>query len=125
MIATRERLQRMFKLLKMMFTIEPGWIKSTASNGVPAKATLTSDPQEIMKGIGGYEGKDGWIEIKAMVQVGTEPAYPATMMCKLTQAVFGAMKLGQTVNVKCDPKNAQHVLLVDDVHALLQSRVIK
>jgi hypothetical protein len=115
----------MFKLFKMMFTPEPGWVKSTTSGGVAAKATVTADPQDIIKGIGGYEGKDGWIEEQVNVQPTTGAAYAAPMSCKLTQVVFGAMKAGMTVNVKCDPKNPQHVLLVDDVHALLHSRVVK
>lgn len=113
----------MFKLLKMMFTAEPNWMQAVTDYGLSAQATLVEDPRAITKGIGGYEGEDGWIDLKVVVHPPSEPMYDARMKLKLSQAIFGLLAMGQTVNVKVDPKDLSHVLLSDDVHALIQSRV--
>jgi len=116
----------MFKLFKSVFSLEPGWAKSVIANGLPAQATIiTPDPQTIVKGIGGYEGRDGWTDLQVTVYSANEPPYEAKMICKLSQVVFGMLAGNQTVNVKIDPKDKAHVILSDDVHTLLQARVKK
>lgn len=112
-------------MFKVMFGLTPGWIKDVEKKGKPASAVVKSDPQAVLKGVGSYEGRDGWIDVQVEVQPADEPAFEAKMKCKLSQAVFGAMRLGQTVNVRYDPKDKKRVLLTDDVQALLQSRVKK
>ncbi len=112
-------------MFKVIFGLTPGWIKDVEKKGKPATAIVKSDPQAVLKGVGGYEGKDGWIDVQVEVQPADEPAYEAKMKCKLSQAVFGAMRLGQKVNVRYDAKDRQRVLLTDGVQALLQSRVKK
>jgi hypothetical protein len=114
----------MFKLLKMMFGPTPRWIKDVESHGKAAQAVILSDPKEILKGVAGYEGRDGWIDVQAQVQPAGDVPFEARMKCRLSQAVFGMLEIGMTVNVRYDPENKSRVLLVDDVNALLRYREI-
>jgi hypothetical protein len=111
-------------LMKMVFRPKPGWIKRTEKDGTPATADLVGDPQAILKGIGGYQGKDGWVDVDARIQPSGDAPYEAKVTARLSQVVFGLLEAGQTVNVKIDPRSAEHVLLVDDVDTLLKRRVI-
>ncbi len=111
-------------LMKMVFRPKPGWINRTEKDGILATAELVGDPQAILKGIGGYQGKDGWVDVDARIQPPADTPYKAKVTARLSQVVFGLLEAGQTVNVKIDPRSAEHVLLVDDVDTLLKRRVI-
>jgi hypothetical protein len=104
---------------------KPRWVNDVEKNGLAAKAVILSDPRQLIKDIGGYEGDDKWIDVQISVQPANEPAYEAAMKCKLSQATFGLLEPGITVNIKYDAKDKTRVLLVDDVNTLLQARVKK
>jgi hypothetical protein len=110
-------------MLKLLFSLTPGWIKDVERNGATATATILSDPQQVMKSVKGYQGKDAWIEVMVRVEAGLEPAFESKMKCKLSQAVFGMLETGMQVNVRYDRKDHQRVLLVDDVNTLLSYRL--
>jgi hypothetical protein len=110
--------------IKLLFGPRPRWINRTEKNGSPASAEIVGDPQAILKGIGNYEGRDGWVDVEALIQMPGSEGYEGKVTARLSQVVFGMLEAGQTVNVKIDPRNEQHVLLVDDVDTLLQRRVI-
>ncbi len=44
-------------MLKAIFSLPPRWIKDVKENGRAAAVVVLSDPQQIIKGIGGYEGR--------------------------------------------------------------------
>jgi hypothetical protein len=101
---------------KMAWGPTPGWIAKVRESGQPATALVLRDPAAVaaMKGVGGYRGKDGWIE----------PPFEATMKCRLSEAMFGMLAAGMDVNVRYDPAAKEHVVLIDDANTLLQKRVI-
>lgn len=115
----------MLRKLRMMFRPTPGWVKQVQAHGRPAAAVVLADPQEVadLQRGGGYEGRDGWIDVAARVQPADEPPFEAAMKCRLSQALFGMLAAGMTVNVRYDPQDRSRVLLVDDVNTLLSYRV--
>jgi hypothetical protein len=110
-------------MLKMMLSPTPRWIKKVEANGAPASATVLSDPGKVIEGIGGYEGKDGWVDFQADVLTEVGEQFTAMAKCRLSQALGGMMKLGLKVNVRYDPKDRKRVVLVDDVQTLLNYRL--
>jgi hypothetical protein len=119
-------LSGLFGLLKMANSTAPRWIVKVRDGGQPATALVLTDPEavESMRRAGGYKGRDGWIDVDVRVQSMGEPAFEATMKCRLSEAMFGMLTAGTTVNVRYDPAAKDHVLLMDDANALLQKRVI-
>jgi hypothetical protein len=117
----------MLKLFKMMFWPTPRWIKAVRENGQPTVAVVLADPEEVktLQRGGGYQGRDGWIDVPVQVQPAGNVPFAADMKCKLSQALFGMLAEGLQVNVRHDPQNPQRVLLVDDVDTLLSYRVKK
>ncbi|MFL5807069.1 MAG: hypothetical protein ACJ8CR_35735 [Roseiflexaceae bacterium] len=115
----------MLKLLKMMFRLTPRWITAVQTTGTPAIAVVVATPKEVetLQGGVGYEGRDGWIDVPVQVRPADAAPFEAGMTCKLSQALFGRLAAGMQVNVRYDPTTPQRVLLVDDVHTLLRSRV--
>jgi hypothetical protein len=80
--------------------------------------------------VAGYQGKDGWIEVRTEVHpaeetsfLADEASFPTNMTCRLSQALGGLLEPGVTVNVRYDPKNKKRVLLMDDVMTLLRARI--
>jgi len=110
-------------MLKMMFSPTPRWIKGVEKNGKPASATVLSNPGKVIEGIGGYQGKDGWIDFEADVLTEVGEHFAATAKCRLSQALGGLMEPGLKVNVRYDPKDRKRVVLVDDVQTLLNYRL--
>jgi hypothetical protein len=110
-------------MFKMIFSPTPGWIKDVEKNGTPAYAVVLSDPQGILKGVAGYQGRDGWIDVLAQIHPSVEAEFEAKMKCRLSQALGGMLEPGMKVNVKYDPKDKKRVLLVDDVNKLLSYRL--
>jgi hypothetical protein len=111
---------------KMAWGPTPGWIAKVRESGQPATALVLRDPAAVaaMKGVGGYRGKDGWIDVDVRVKTATEPPFEATMKCRLSEAMFGRLSAGMDVSVRYDPTDKGHVVLMDDANALLQKRVI-
>jgi hypothetical protein len=114
---------RIGSMLKMMLLPAPRWIKKVEANGDPASATVLSNPGKVIEGIGGYEGKDGWIDFQADVLTEVGEQFTATAKCRLSQALGGMMEPGLKVNVRYDPKDRKRVVLVDDVQTLLNYRL--
>jgi hypothetical protein len=110
-------------MMKMAFLPTPRWIKKVEKNGRPASATVMSNPQEVIQGIGGYQGKDGWIDFQADVLSEVGEHFTATAKCRLSQALGGMMEPGLKVNVRYDPNDRERVVLVDDVQTLLNYRL--
>jgi len=106
-------------MLKMIFSPTPRWIMGVEKNGKPASATVLSNPGKVIEGIGGYQGKDGWIDFETDVLTEVGEHYSATAKCRLSQALGGLMEPGLKVNVRYDPKDRKRVVLVDDVQTLL------
>jgi hypothetical protein len=115
-----------FGLLKMALSPTPGWIEKVRSGGQSAVATVLADPAAVadMNRMGGYKGKDGWIDVNVRVKAVSEPPFDAVMKCRLSEAMFGMMTAGMDVNVRYDPADTQHVVLTDDANTLLQKRVV-
>lgn len=99
------------------------WVKEVARNGKPVSATVLSDPKTILQSVAGYQGKDGWIEMRSEVHPADEGSFPANITCRLSQALGGLLEPGVKVNVRYDPKNKKRVLLMDDVTTLLRARI--
>ena len=112
-------------MFKMIFGLTPGWIKNVEKNGKTAVAVVISDPQEVLKGVAGYQGKDGWIDVQARGEPADDAPFEAGMKCKLSQAIFGMLAIGMKVNVRYDPQDKKRVLLVDDANTLLNYRLRK
>ena len=110
-------------MFKMIFSPTPGWIKDVEKNGNPALAVVLSDPKDVLKGVAGYQGRDGWIDFQAQIHPSAEASFEARVKCRLSQALGGMLEPGMKVNVKYDPKNRKRVLLVDDVNKLLSYRL--
>jgi hypothetical protein len=108
-------------MIKMAFLPTPGWVKDVEKKGEPASATILSDPKQVIEGIGGYSGKDGWIDFQADVLTEIGEQFTATAKCRLSQSF--AMEPGMKVNVRYDPKDHERVVLVDDVQTLLNYRI--
>jgi hypothetical protein len=115
----------MLRRLRMMFRPTPGWVKQVRVQGQPAVAVVLADPQEVadLQRGGGYQGRDGWIDVAARVEPASAAPFEAAMKCRLSQALFGMLAAGMKVNVRYDPQNKNRVLLVDDVNTLLRYRV--
>jgi hypothetical protein len=113
-------------LFKMAWGSAPGWIDKVRETGQPATALVLRDPEavEAMKGVGGYRGKDGWIDVDVRVKSSAEPSFDATMKCRLSEAMFGMLSAGMDVNVRYDPAAKDHVLLMDDANAILAKRIV-
>jgi hypothetical protein len=110
-------------MLKMMFSVSPRWLKDVEKNGKPASAEVLSDPQQILKGVAGYQGRDGWIDVEVDVYPTDDVQFKAKMKTRFSTALGGMLAPGMRVNVKFDGKDKQHVLLVDDVSKLLSYRI--
>jgi len=113
------------EMLKMMITPTPSWVKDVEKNGKLAIAQVLSNPQDIMKGIGGYQGRDGWIDVEVKIHPSDEAEFEGKMKCRFSQAIGGMLTAGIKVNGKYDPKDKKRILLVDDVNKLLSYRLKK
>jgi hypothetical protein len=94
----------------VMGYIQPAWIKRVAASGTAAPATLIENT--TLKGIGGYQGEDMWLELPVKVQPASEPAFDAKMKCKLSQSLI--LKAGSQVQVRYDPADRTKVVLTSD-----------
>jgi len=110
-------------MLKMTLTPSPRWPEKVARDGRPASATVLSDPKEVMRGVAGYQGKDGWIDFEAEILTEEGEQFTTKAKCRLSQALGGMMEPGMKVNVRYDPKDRERVVLVDDVQTLLNYRL--
>jgi hypothetical protein len=117
----KEQLMRLGSMMKMAFLPTPHWVKKIEREGKPATATVLSDPKQVIEGIGGYEGKDGWIDFQAEVLSEDGEQFQAKAKCRLSQSF--AMEPGMKVNVRFDPDDRERVVLVDDIQTLLNSRL--
>jgi hypothetical protein len=108
-------------MFKVMFGPTPGWIKDVQKNGRLAKALILSDPSELLKGVGGYEGRDGWVDVRAQIETVVDGQFEAKVQCRLSTSL--AVKPGLRVNVKYDPGHKEHVLLTDDFNTLMSYRI--
>lgn len=110
-------------MFKMLLLPSPGWVKDVEKHGKLATAVVRSDPKEILKGVAGYQGRDGWVDVLVLVQPGEDPPYEAKMKCRLSHAIGGMLEPPMKDNVRYDPKDKQRVLLVDDINTLLSCRL--
>ena len=108
-------------MLKMTLTPTPRWIKRVEKTGLPATAVVVSDPKEVMKGVYGYSGKDGWVDLEADVLTEIGEELKAKVKCRLSQTF--ALEPGTKVNVRYDPEDKTRVVLVDDFQTLLNYRL--
>lgn len=102
--------------------LRPGWIKRVQKSGREASAVALSSGQDYMKGVS-YSGADIWINLPARVEPEGEHPFEAKMKCRLSQSLV--IKTGMKVPVRYDPDDRKKVVLVADVHALLESRLVK
>jgi hypothetical protein len=110
-------------MLKMTLTPSLRWIKGVERDGKPASATVLSDPKDVLDGVAGYQGKDGWIDFEAEILTEVGEQFTTKAKCRLSQALGGMMEPGMKVNVRYDPKDRKRVVLVDDVQTLLNYRI--
>jgi hypothetical protein len=110
-------------MFKMIFSPTPGWIRDVEKNGKDALAEILSHPQQILKGVAGYQGRDGWIDVQAQIHPGDDAQFEGKVKCRLSQAIGGMLERGMKVNVKYDPKHKARILLVDDINKLLSYRL--
>jgi hypothetical protein len=114
-----------FKALKSVWTPKAGWIESVSSSGQPAVATVLAEPDaviEMRKG-GGYGGHDPWIDVDVRVEASTQPPFEGKAKCTLATAMGGLIGAGTKVDVRYDPADVGHIVIVDDMNTLLQRRV--
>lgn len=102
--------------------IPPLWVKGVLRSGEQATAEVLAH-EPYMKGIGGYQGGDFWLELPVRVQPGDGPVYESRMKCRLSQYAFGAIRAGSRVPVRVDPNNGRRVVLEGDAEALLRTRL--
>lgn len=114
-----------FDVFKKSVTPNPNWIDDVRQNGAMGVAVVMSNPQEILQSVGGYQGRDSWIDVQAQIEPADGPAFEAMMKCQLSQATFGMLASGMRVNIKYDPNDKSHVVLIDDANTLLSYRVQK
>ena len=114
----------MCSLFSMMFKPTQGWIKKVEADGQPARAEVHAKPKEVvaLQNVAGYEGRDGWIDVPVRVLPPAGAPYEASMKCRISQALFGMLDAGMTVNVRCDPSDPGKLVLADDVNTLLAYR---
>jgi hypothetical protein len=93
-----------------------GWVKRVTQSGMDAKAVVLEN--NYLKGIGGYQGGDQWLELPVRVQPASEPAYEAKMKCKLTQIML--LHAGSEVPVRYDPTDKNKVVLIGDAISILK-----
>jgi hypothetical protein len=110
-------------MMKMVLTPTPRWIKGVVKNGSPATAVVLSDPQDVMKGVAGYQGKDGFVDVDGDVLTEVGEEYKAKVKCRLSQILGGMLERGMKVNVRYDPDDKARVVLTDDITTLLSHRV--
>ncbi len=110
-------------MFKMMFSPSPSWLKDVEKHGRQASAVVLSDPKQILKGVSGYQGRDGWIEVEVDVHPTDEASFKEKMKTRLSTALGGMLEPGMRVNVRYDPKDRRRVLLADDVNQLLSYRL--
>jgi hypothetical protein len=110
-------------MFKVIFGPTPGWIKDVEKNGTPARAVVLSDPKELIRGVAGYQGRDGWIDVRVRIEEAVGAPFEAKMQCRLMTALGGMLEPGMRVNTKYDPRHKDRVLLADDVNSLLSYRL--
>jgi hypothetical protein len=117
----------MFNAFRLMFSIKPAWVDTVSNQGLSASALVLENPKEVeqLKKSGGYQGKDAWIRVPVKVHPQSARAYPADMICQLSQVMLGMLETGMQVNVRVDRDDPSRALLVDDVNTLLSYRVQK
>ena len=110
-------------MFKMIFTPSPGWLKNVEKSGKQAQALVISDPKSILKGVAGYQGKDGWIDLEVEGHPADEAPFRAKMKARFSPVLGGMLEPAMHVNVKYDGADRQRVMLVDDVNKLLSYRL--
>jgi hypothetical protein len=115
-----------FKVLKTVNTPKAGWIEGVQGTGESATATVLAKPDAVteMGKVGHYSGHDPWIDADVRVAATSEPPFEAKAKIPLSTAMGGLVEAGSKVNVRYDPENHDHVVVVDDVQTLLQRRII-
>jgi hypothetical protein len=101
--------------------IQPGWIKQVQKSGRQASAIALAGGQDYLKGIGGYEGADLWLDLPVRVEPEGEQPFEAKMKCRLSQSLV--VEAGMKVPVRYDPSRRTRVVLLGDVQTLLESRL--
>jgi hypothetical protein len=110
-------------MFRMMFAPTPRWLKQVETSGRDAKAAVISDPKQILKGVAGYQGRDGWLDVEVEVHPPDEIPFKGKMKCRLSTALGGMLEPGMQVNVRYDVADRRRILLVDDVNKLLSYRL--
>jgi hypothetical protein len=85
--------------------MQPPWIRRVQSTGTTAPAEVLAN--DLMKGVGGYEGGDRYVDLP--VRVNADPPFETKLTCRLSQAMM--LKPGSQVRVKYDPAHHRHVIL--------------
>jgi hypothetical protein len=85
--------------------MQPPWIRKVLSSGVEASAEVLAN--NLMKGVGGYEGADRYVDLPVRVNAG--PPFETKMTCRLSQAMM--LQPGAHITVKYDPAHHRHVIL--------------
>lgn len=99
--------------------IAPRWTTRVLREGRQAPAIVLAN--DVLKGIGGYEGENVWVELPARVQPEGEPPFEASVKCRLSQSL--ALSAGTQVAVKYDARDRRKVVLLGDLPALFKARV--
>jgi len=93
-----------------------GWVKRVTQSGKDARAVVLEN--NYLKGIGGYQGGDQWLELPVRVQPANEPSYEAKMKCRLTQIM--PLRVDSEVPVRYDPEDKSKVVLIGDTISILK-----
>jgi hypothetical protein len=110
-------------MLELMFGFKPRWFDKVLAEGMPASATVISDPKEVMKGVAGYHGGERYFDVVVRVASTCDGVHEQMMKTPLSQALGGMLESGMEVNVKYDAADPTKIVLADDVMALLNRRV--
>lgn len=110
-------------MLELMFGFKPRWFDKVLALGVPALATVISDPKEVMTGVAGYRGGERYFDVVVRVDATYDGTHEQKMKTPLSTALGGLLEAGQQVNVKYDEGDQTKIVLADDVVTLLKRRV--
>ena len=101
--------------------VRPFWVKQVLETGAEASAIIIEN--NAMKGIGGYQGGDIWLDLPVRVQPANESAFEAQMKCLLSQTMM--LRDGNEVKVRYDRSNKSKVVLVGNQRTDMMTKYMK
>ena len=84
----------------------PRWMVALAQSGQVAPAVVVAN--EVLKGVGGYEGADLWVTLPVRVTPAGANPFPTQLHCRLSRSF--RLQAGQTITIRYDPNQPKRVI---------------